>query len=222
MSLSSKLRRRLSQAFFIAFFALVAAAPSIAQQRRPASSPVDIFVFEGGGGFSAPAGGTSNQIGWGYNLLGGFGFKESRYFSTIGEFQYHHASLAQSYLIQQQEPDGHRTIISLTLNQKINLSGGPTHAYVIGGGGWYHQTTTFTEPSNQISCDPFTGICFPVGDLILGQFSTDQAGANIGGGFEHRFTPYSNAKLFVEARYTYLNTPAHATQVVPVTVGVRF
>jgi Outer membrane protein beta-barrel domain len=214
--------RALLRIFAVASFALCIVAPSFAQQRRPISSPLDRWVFEGGGGFTAPAGGTSNVINYGYNLMGGVGFKESRYLSTIGEFQYDSAGIANSELIRQQFPDGHRSIISLTVEQKVNLEGTPTHLYLIGGGGWYHQRTTFTEPGGPIICDPFTGLCFGGGDIILSQFSTDQAGFNAGAGFEHRLSQYSNAKLFVEARYTYLDTPAHATQVVPVTFGLRF
>jgi hypothetical protein len=222
MSFFLKSSRALLRAFAVAAFALFVVAPSLAQQRRPTSSPVDRWVFEGGGGFTAPAGGTSNVINYGYNLMAGAGFKESRYFSTIGEFQYDSAGIADPELIRQQFPAGHRSIVSITVDQKINLLPGSTHPYVIGGGGWYHQTTTFTEPGGPIVCDPFTGLCFGGGDIILAQFSTDQLGANIGAGFEHRLSEYSNAKLFVEARYTYLDTPAHATQVVPVTFGLRF
>lgn len=221
MSLSSHLNRCLLPALAIASFALIAVVPTLAQQRRPTSSPVDIFVFEGGGGFTAPAGGTSNVINFGYNLMGGVGLKESRYLSTIGEFSYNHNSLTQAELDRQIVPDGHRTILAVTVEQKFNLSAGPTHAYLIGGGGYYHQTTTFTEPGAPLQCDPF-GNCIGGGDIILGQFSTDQGGFNAGAGIEHRFSPYSNAKLFVESRYTYLATPAHATQIIPVTIGVRF
>lgn len=228
MSLHSHFNRSLLRALAIASFALVAVAPSVAQQRRPISTPLDSFVFEGGGGFTAPAGGTSNVIDYGYNLMGGVGFKESRYFSTIAEFSYNHNSLTQSELNRQVVPDGHRVILAVTLEQKFNLSAGPTHAYLIGGGGYYHQRTTYTEPGAPLQCDPFSGFCIGGGDIILGQFSTDQAGFNAGAGIEHRFTPYSNAKLFVESRYTYLDTPAHlstpgrATQIIPVTIGLRF
>lgn len=215
----SKSTHTLLRVFALASFALISVAPSSAQQRRPQSSPIDHYVFEGGGGFTAPAGGTSNVINFGYHLMGGAGIKESRYFSTIAEFAYDHSSLTQSFLNAQAEPDGHRTILSLTVNQKVNLSGGPTHAYIIGGGGYYHQTTTFTEPGPVI-CDPF-GFCTG-GDIIIAQFSTDQLGFDAGAGVEHRFSPYSNAKIFIESRYTYLDTPAHVTQVIPVTFGVRF
>ena len=221
-SMSLKSFRALLPAVAVIALSLFAVAPSFAQQRRPISSPIDRWVFEGGGGFTAPAGGTSNVINYGYNLMAGAGFKESKYFATIGEFQYDSAGIANSELIRQQFPDGHRSIISLTVEQKVNLEGTPTHLYLIGGGGWYHQRTTFTEPGGPIVCDPFTGLCFGGGDIVLSQFSTDQAGFNAGAGFEHRLSQYSNAKLFVEARYTYLDTPAHATQVVPVTFGLRF
>lgn len=215
----SKSNHPFLRVFALASFALIAFVPSIAQQRRPSSTPLDQFVFEGGGGFSAPAGGTANQNNFGFNLLGGAGFKESRYLSTIAEYSYTHASLAQSFLNRQGFPDGHRTVHALTINEKINVSGGATHAYVIGGGGYYHLTDTFTEPG--IQCDPLTGFCSS-GDIILAQDSTDQGGFAAGLGFEHRFSEYSNAKLFAEARYTYINTPGHVTQLVPVTIGVRF
>jgi opacity protein-like surface antigen len=216
----SKPNHPLLRVFALASFALIAVVPSVAQQRRPSNTPTDQFVFEGGGGFSAPAGGTSNQNNFGFNLMAGIGFKESRYLSTIGEYSYNHADLAQSFLNLEGFPDGHRTIHSITLNEKGNLSHGPTHAYLIGGGGWYHVTDTFTEPGG-ISCDPFTGICTS-GDIILAQRTTNQAGFDAGAGFEHRFSEYSNAKLFVEARYNYIDTPGHVTQIVPVTFGVRF
>lgn len=222
MALSPRFIRLLLRAPAFASLALCALAPASAQQRRPLSNPVDQFVFEGGVGFTAPAGGTSTQIDYGYHFLGGFGIKEGRYLATIAEFQYEHANLTGAELSSQQAPDGHRTVLSLTLNQKINLSGGPTHAYIIGGGGYYHQTTTLTEPGPPPICDPFTGFCTGGGDIILAQDSTDQLGANVGAGFEHRISHYSNAKLFAEARYTFLDTPGHSTQLVPVTLGIRF
>ena len=209
MTLLPKLTSGLIRGLAVASFALVSLAPGLAQQRRPIAAPLDQFVFEGGGGFTAPAGGTSNQIQYGFNVMAGAGFKESRYLATIGEFAYNRNNLTDRELFLDGAPDGHREVFSVTAEEKVNLSGGSTHSYLIGGGGFYHQLTTLTEPGGN-------------GDIILSQHSTDQLGANVGAGFEHRLSRYSNAKLFAEARYTYLDTPGHSTQLVPVTFGFRF
>ena len=75
---------------------------------------------------------------------------------------------------------------------------------------------------------------------VVGHFSSNQGGFNIGGGYQHRMGGMyqdSKMKLFVEARYLDVLTPAvigitpnglgvttvaAGTKVIPVSVGVRF
>jgi len=121
---------------------------------------------------------------------------------------------------------GNSHIISLTADPVIDLF--PKHAnsvYVTGGGGYYHKSTNFTVT---VCCD-FYG--YPV-NVTANSFSSNQAGANLGLGYAHRLGGVygdSTMKLFAEARYVYIHTPAitetnglGTTELIPVTFGVRW
>jgi hypothetical protein len=74
---------------------------------------------------------------------------------------------------------------------------------------------------------------------VVGHFSSNQGGFNIGAGFQHRVGGLygdGKTKLFIEARYVELFSPASIsnpnglgttavaadTKVVPISLGVRF
>ena len=100
-------------------------------------------------------------------------------------------------------------------------------AYAIGGGGYYRRTVEFTEPSvaTITAFDPFFGVFFPAAiptNTVLGSFTQNKGGLNIGGGVSMRLRGDSNAKFFAEARYHYIFTSPIRTAVLPVTFGLRW
>jgi hypothetical protein len=109
--------------------------------------------------------------------------------------------------------------------------------YITGGGGFYRKVTSFTDPEETEYCYYFC----EVGETneVVGHFSSNQGGINFGAGFQHRLGGMSGdgtMKLFVEARYLDVFSPAVMgsanglgvtsvaanTQIIPVSVGIRF
>jgi hypothetical protein len=112
--------------------------------------------------------------------------------------------------------------------------------YGVGGGGFYRKVTNFTDPQQGYYCDYF-GFCYGVTqNVVVGHFSSNQGGWNIGGGLEHRFAGWNGdgrMKLFAEARYLDVLSPAVEgltpnglgvttvgadTKIIPVTIGLRW
>ena len=111
--------------------------------------------------------------------------------------------------------------------------------YVTGGGGFYRKMTNFTDPALVEWCD-FYDCGVDVTNVVVGHFSSNQGGWNIGGGYARRIArDYDNGRirLFAEARYLDVLSPAvngitpnglNATSVaadtklIPVTLGVRW
>jgi len=73
--------------------------------------------------------------------------------------------------------------------------------------------------------DPFIGVFFPAAvpaNTVLGSFTQNKGGLNIGAGVEVRVKGDSKTKIFAESRYHYIYTSPRATQILPVTFGLRW
>lgn len=190
------------------------------------------YTFEGGAGFNAPIGNDLPYITWGGNFTIGGGMRLSPWFSLLGEYGFIDDKLPGAFIAAGNPAGGgngaggNTHIQSLTVEPVIDLfpkwSNG---AYLIGGGGFYHKSTNFTQ---QACCD-FYG--YPV-SINTASFSTNQGGFNLGFGIYHRMGGVygdGTAKLFAEARYVFINTPKTSetnglgrTELIPVTFGVRW
>ena len=98
--------------------------------------------------------------------------------------------------------------------------------------------TNFTDPEEAEYCDYYyCGVT--VQNEVVGHFSSNQGGWNIGAGYSRRMGGIdedSKMKLFAEVRFLDVNTPASAiapnglgvaavgagTKLVPVTFGLRW
>ena len=201
---------------------------------RPVREPFySRLAFEAGGGFNSPAP-DSPDITWGGNLTVGAGYRFNPMFSTLIEYQFISNKLPGSLIAQAGSDGGNAHIWSFTLAPVVDLfPKGRFDAYVTGGGGFYRKVTNFTNPQAYIYCNYFyCGIYSQ--DVVVGHFSSNQGGGNIGGGIAHRFG--GNMKIFAEARYLDVLTPAVTTEpnglgtttveagtrLLPVTIGVRW
>jgi hypothetical protein len=184
------------------------------------------IALEFGGGFNAPIGNDTPYITWGGNFTAGGGLNFSRRFSLLGEFQFMDDKLPGALVAAGGGTGGDAHIFSLTVDPVIDLFPKWNNSvYVTGGGGYYHKSTNFTI---QECCD-FYG--YPV-NVVANSFSSNQGGVNLGLGFSHRLGGVNGdgtMKLFGEARYVYIHTPAittsnglGTTELIPVTFGVRF
>ncbi len=198
---------------------------------------------EFGGGFNAPIGNdtssgnsTATNFGgpfltYGGNFTGGLGLRFNNRFSLLGEYQFMDDKLPGSFIAAVGTQGGHAHIWSLTLDPVIDLFPKATNSvYVTGGGGFYRKVTSFTDPVQGEECYYFCEIVTE--NETVYHFSSNQGGINFGAGFTHKLGgTYGDGqtKLFAEARYVWIDTPSinsyngtGRTEVIPVTIGIRF
>jgi len=198
------------------------------------------FALELGGGMDAPT--DKNYITWGGQFTVGGGVNFSRRFALLAEYQYIDDKLPGALIAETGANGGHAHIWSLTLDPVISLFPKSSNDfYVTGGGGFYRKVTSFTDPVQAEYCDYYYGYC-TIGTInqVVGHFSSNQGGYNIGGGYQHRMGGMyqdSKMKLYVEARYLNVMTPAvngitpsglgittvaAGTKVIPISAGIRW
>jgi hypothetical protein len=195
------------------------------------------IAFEAGGGFSAPTSDSTPYITWGGNVTLGAGLHYNKYLSLLAEYQFMDNKLPGSLIAETGANGGNAHIWSFTLAPVVDLFPKKTNSiYLTGGGGFYRKLTSFTDPVATEYCDYYyceTGTT----NAVVGHFSSNQGGVNIGAGYSHKIGGIdSHMKLFAEARYLHLFTPAVTTEpnglsttsvaagtnLIPVTFGVRF
>jgi len=200
-------------------FALLTALPSMAQNNK--------FTFNIGGGFTEPVR-NYGRFDTGFNITAGAGVNLTPNFGLIGEFGFNNLGLTRQALSLAGVPDGSTRIYSLTLNPIVHLNPrGRFDAYVVGGGGYYRRTVEFTAPSvaTVTAFDPFFGVFYPADiatHTVLGSFSQNKGGLNVGAGLSFKVKEDGNAKIFAESRYHYIYTSPRRTQILPVTFGLRW
>ena len=210
-----------------------AAAGQYGQGGGGGGGPRGLFhhlAFEAGGGFNAPVGNDTPYISWGGNFTLGAGFHFSKVFSTLLEYQFMDNKLPGAFISAEGTTGGDAHINSITGSPVIDLFPKKTNGiYLVGGFGYYHKSTNF----NDYECCDVYG--YDV-EVTVGSFTSNQWGGNAGLGLYHRlggdlYGPDSagTSEVFAEARYTFIHTPAvtqnnglGTTELIPVTVGIRF
>jgi hypothetical protein len=193
------------------------------------------LAFEAGAGFNAPSSDSSKYITWGGQFALGAGYRFNKHVTAMLEYQLIDDKLPGALIAETGANGGNAHIWSLTAAPVFDLF--PKLAndvYVTGGGGFYRKVTNFTDPTEY--CEYFS--C-GVENEVVGHFSSNQGGWNIGGGFTHRLGGIygdGTMKLFAEVRYLDVMTPAETTEpnglgttsvaagtkLVPITLGVRW
>jgi len=194
------------------------------------------WTFEAGGGFNAPFGNDTPYITWGGNFTAGAGIRFSPWLSTLVEYQFMDDKLPGEFIAAASDANGggitggSAHINAITGSPVIDLCPKKSNGvYLVGGFGYYHKSTNFSAP--EVAFDPFYGY-YSV-NVTVASFTSNQWGGNAGLGIYHRMTTMysgeSHTQLFAEARYTYIHTPPvtdsnglGTTEMIPVTVGVRF
>ena len=194
------------------------------------------FAFEAGVGPTSPAGAWGHYRKTGYDFSVGAGRNFNRAFAVLFQYDYSRVgvvnSILNSYYNQYGLTGGSTHIWSLTLNPVITFSDPHSHygAYIVGGGGFYRKMTVYTFPQEEdIYGNVYSTQCTEC------RVSNNAGGLNGGLGFIYKFTPEGNAKLFAEARYTWVDNQQtaasnasiapennHRTGYFPVTMGIRF
>src|SRR5579863_6410452 len=170
------------------------------------------LTFEAGVGASGPTGDSSGYITWGGNITVGGGLHFSDHLAGLLEYQFIDDKLPGAIIAETGANGGHAHIWSLTLAPVIDLfPKSPNDVYVTGGGGFYRKVTSFTDPQQSEYCDFYYGCSIYTSNAVVGHFSSNQGGFNVGAGFQHRLGGMygeGKTKLFVEARYLDVLTPA--------------
>ena len=185
------------------------------------------FTFNVGGGFTEPVRHTDGRLNTGFNITAGAGVNLAPQLGVIGEFGYNQLDLSGAALRLAGVPAGSTRIYSVTLNPIVRFHPrGRFDAYVVGGGGYYRRTVEFPQPTTATitAFDPFFGF-FPAlvpANVVLGSFTQNKGGLNIGAGISVRVRGDSNTKFFAETRYHYLYTTPVRTSILPVTFGIRW
>jgi hypothetical protein len=194
------------------------------------------WAFEAGGGFDAP---QSASITYGGNFTVGGGLNFTKHVGALIEYQFIDDKLPGALIAETGASGGNAHIWSFTIDPVIDLFPKSTNdVYITGGGGFYRKLTSFTDPEESEYCYYYyCGV--ETENAVVGHFSSNQGGFNIGAGFQHRVGGIygdGKTKLFVEARYLDVLTPASVsnpnglgttavaadTKSIPVTLGVRF
>jgi hypothetical protein len=193
------------------------------------------FAFEAGGGFSAP---QSSWITYGGNFTVGGGLNFNKYLSALIEYQFIQDKLPGALISEAQAQGGYARMWSFGISPVIDLMPkAKNDIYVVGGGGFYRKVTNFTDPEDV--CEIYYVEECSTENEVVGHFSSNQGGFNIGAGYQHRVGGMygdSKTKLFAEVRYLDVLSPAAVTnpnglatttvgadtKSLPVTLGVRF
>jgi opacity protein-like surface antigen len=185
------------------------------------------LTIEGGGGVSPLVGNISNRLDTGWHVTLGAGYNFTRHFTVTGDFMYNGFGVSRAVLNEAKVPDGNAHLWSLTANPKIRFSpDSKVDPYVVGGIGYYRRVVEFTRPTlvPTLIFDPFFGALFNTllpANQVIGRITRDGIGGSVGGGVDVR-VGNGGLKLFGEVRYHDANTGAIDTQMVPITVGLRW
>jgi hypothetical protein len=127
--------------------------------------------------------------------------------------------------------NGHGNLYAFTANYRFELRGRALGTYFIAGGGFYYRNAELSQhvvTGTQTSCTRewlFFGFTCTNGtvssDQTLAKASSGTLGANGGMGFTVKVGE-PRYRLYFEARYHYAPTTRLNTQIIPITVGIRF
>jgi hypothetical protein len=184
-----------------------------------------------GGGFTGPVGNDTNGYDtWGYNLDFGGGWNFNKKFGIVFEYQFDRNKIPGATIAAIGAQGGNiNTHLFLFDPIYYFYSGKGTGAYLTGGGGFSRKVTNFTDLQSVQQCYYFC--YYGYAPVTVASFSSTQGAFDLGlGGYWKAFGRDSNAKLFVEARYVWVDSPRPTSTtngegtegLIPVTVGIRF
>jgi hypothetical protein len=212
---------------------------STAQVATPApvaATPLSKWFVEGGGGISFGPGLANGQaIDTTYTAIGGGGYRLNRRIEIPGEISYYRSGLPSWVAQTIQQPGGHYTILTYSVNPTFYFLRGQRYGFfALGGGGYSHVSTTFDKPiGSTINCSIYSGLGysnftnFCNGTITGSSYSSNQGMYDFGIGMEGRLYPNRRFIVFGQGRYIHMETPANQLPgpgfaLVALTTGVRW
>lgn len=192
-------------------FLLIASLPAAAQWRHFGSDrarPTGYIGF----GLSQPVNPLGESLNTGWNLSGGVGVS-GRYLGIMVDGMFADFGINRPALDWAGADTGHQRYFAATLDPVFHVnSRGPVDFYITGGAGLYAITTTYG-----LGFDSFLP-----GNEINSSSTVYKGGVNAGCGFTFGASRNGAVKFFTEARIHHVFTRGYQTNIVPVTVGIRF
>jgi Outer membrane protein beta-barrel domain len=190
-----------------------------------------------GVGVSVPVNPTGRLAGVSVNTVVGAGYNFDKHHSLIGEFMYSNlppsgdAIRPISLVTQVKGLSGSGSLFTLTGNYRFTVERKVVGAYVIGGGGLYYRLAELSKPivvGTGTVCSPswqwwgYTCVAGNVSqDETLVSSGSAAFGGNAGVGLTFRVSE-EGYKVFVESRYHYAPNKNIATQLITITIGIRW
>ena len=199
------------------------------------------FTLEAGGGASAPAGDKAD-ITWGGQFLVGGGFNITQSFAAFLDFQFLDNKLPGAVAAEAGSTGGNYHIVGLTVEPVYDLFPKSNNdVYIRGGGGYYHKSINFTDPTESCGFFYYYYTCGTTNQTV-GSFGSNDGGFDVGGGYQHRFGGMygpSRTRFFAEVRFLDVLSPSlrsvapagsglspvnidSGTKLLPITVGFRW
>ncbi len=183
------------------------------------------FSFEAGAGFVTPVGTSGQHLETGWDIRGGAGVNLSPYFGVMLNAGYDSFGINAATLNAVGVPGGDLRVFKATIDPIVHLNPkGRFDVYATGGGGIYHRTQEFTQPTVGYATgfDPFFGF-YPYAyqaNQVLASYTVNKPGIDAGMGLA--FGSKWHGKFFAEARYNRIFMRNSHTDYVPVSFGFRW
>lgn len=218
----------------LALVVIACAAPLHAQEEYGEDSKLNTNLAMS---FSVPLNPIAQftNLGWGTTVGAGYNFNSHN--AIIGEFLWNHMYPTPEVLapirlaLNSANVNGHANVYALTANYRLEFRGKKLGTYFIGGGGIYRRNTSLTQevPSGTATtCTPafaWWGLSCSSGvvttDVTLANRASSVFGYNGGIGFTVKVGE-PRYRMYIEARYHYAPTSRINTQIIPITMGIRF
>jgi hypothetical protein len=192
----------------------------------PAFAQFSNFTGFVGGGFTQPINPIGSRLDTGWNISAGAGINATHHFGLMLDFMFNDMGINRTFLDQAGVPGGSVRVWGFTLDPVVHLTKeGPVDFYVTGGGGIYHRTVEYTQPTIATGTffDPWFGF-YPASfatNQVVGSFGQYKGGLDTGVGMSFKLGS-SHVKAFAEARYHHIFTRNVGTDIIPVTFGFRW
>ena len=188
--------------------------------------------------WTVPAHPTANFVNFGWGVIAmGVGYNFNKHHAFIGEFMWNSLYPTNEALrpfrlaLHTHDVSAHSNLLSWTANYRYELRGKALGAYFIGGGGLYYRTSHITKEvvtGGNITCTPvwlWWGFSCSSGtvdaDQTLASSSSGVFGMNGGIGFTVKVGE-PRYRMYIESRYHYAPHKPIKTEIIPITIGIRF
>lgn len=184
-----------------------------------------------GGGFTSPIGNaTHGYETFGYNFDVGGGWNFTKKFGALFEYDFNKNKIPGSTIARVGAQGGNiNTHLFMFNGIYYPIQHATTGLYITGGPGFSRKVTNFTDLAQQSICYYFC--YYGYAPVTVYNFSSTQVAFDAGLGLYWKaFGRDSNAKLFAEARYVFVDSPAATKtsdgegteEIIPATFGIRF